>query len=169
VRTEKLKAGDLPGLTLTAYADRFHVRPGDTVRFMVNCDGPKTFRADIVQLRCGDTNPAGPGFKETLVKTPTNRRYKGRRQKIHAGSCVRIDDPTNLDGLESFTLQAMVWPTTPARGEQGLIGRWSDAKRWYSAPILPVSEIGHPPRRPTKPMQRSAISAPVEEMRCCYR
>jgi len=144
-RTEKLKAADLPGIKLTAYADRFHVRPGETVRFMVNCDGPKTFRADIVRLRCGDTNPAGPGFKETPVKTSANRRYKGRCQTIHAGSSVRIDNTAAIDGLKSFTLQVMVWPTTPRSGEQGLIGRWSDPKR--SGFALVIDDKGCPALR----------------------
>ncbi len=112
---------------------------------MVNCDGPNTFRADIVRLRCGDTNPTGPGFKEILVKIPANRRYEGCRQTIHAGSCVRIDDAAVLDGLESFTLQVMVWPTTPATGEQGLIGCWSDATR--SGFALVIDEDGCPALR----------------------
>jgi N,N-dimethylformamidase len=167
-RTENLKAGDLPGLKLTAYADRFHVRPGDTVRFMVNCDGPKTFRADIVRLRCGDANPAGPGFMETLVKTPANRRYKGRRQTIHAGSCVRVDEAASLAGLESFTLQVMVWPTTPSKGEQGLIGRWSDAGRSGFALVIdkdgcPALRLGDGRNAPTNVTTKT----PLRERQWC--
>jgi N,N-dimethylformamidase len=107
------------------YSDRIHVRPGETIRFMVNCDGPRSYRADIVRVICGDTAPEGPGFKEKIIKTPTNGRYRGRRQVIHAGSCVVVPAAPALTALRSFTVQAFIWPTTPQKGEQGLIGKWS--------------------------------------------
>jgi len=63
-------------LRITGYSDRLYARPGDVVRFMVNCDGPKTYRADIVRLICGDTAPEGPGYKEKPVKTTVSGRYR---------------------------------------------------------------------------------------------
>ena len=104
-------------MRITAYADRVSAAPGETINFMVNCEA-KTFKADFVQLICGDMNPDGPGYRERVVRTPANGTYKGRRQVIHAGSFAEIPGGTALGKLESFTLQAFIWPTTPDKGEQ---------------------------------------------------
>jgi N,N-dimethylformamidase len=112
-------------LKLTGYSDRIYARPGEVVKFMVNCAGPKFYRADIVRLICGDSAPAGPGFKEEFVKTAVNGRYKGRTQTIHAGSYVIVPASAALDALRSFTIQAFVWPTSPGKGVQGLVSKWS--------------------------------------------
>ena len=115
-------------LTITGYADRISVRPGETIAFMVNCEHP-SYRADIVQLTCADNSPSGPGFKERVVRTPASRRHKGRRQAIHAGSYAIVDSRPLLESLASFTVQAMIWPTTPAKGEQGIVTKWDPRSR----------------------------------------
>lgn len=119
--------GPLPKLQICGYGDKLSGRPGDRIRFMVNCEGPESYRADVVRLRCGDDNPDGPGFKETPVETPIDGVYPGRRQSIAAGSSAVVGGCGALGTLESFTLQAMIWPTTPEKGEQGLVGWWSEA------------------------------------------
>ena len=123
-------------LKLTGYSDRIYVRPGQTIEFKINCDGPKTYQADIVRLICGDTNPDGPGFREKLVRTDVSKRYKGRKQVIHAGSRVIIPDSEVFDRLDSFTVQAMIWPTTPDKGEQGLVVRGPPRERAGFALII---------------------------------
>ncbi len=115
-------------LTITGYADRISVRPGETIAFMVNCEHP-SYRADIVQLTCADNSPSGPGFKERVVRTPASRRHKGRRQVIHAGSYAIVDSRPLLESLASFTVQAMIWPTTPGKGEQGILTKWDPRSR----------------------------------------
>ena len=123
-------------LKITGYSDRLYVRPSETIKFMVSCDGIKTYRADIVRLVCGDASPKGPGFKEQVVRTPVSRRYKGRKQPIYAGSYVHVPDGSAFDGLESFTVQAVIWPTTPKKGVQGIVSKWSERKRSGFALIL---------------------------------
>lgn len=116
---------ELPGMEIRAYADRLEARPGEEIQFKVSCDRPGRFRADIVRLICGDENPEGPGFKEEYVATHVNGDYLARFQEIRTGSYAIVDNPA-FDGLDSFTVQAMVWPTTPGKpGLQALIGRWS--------------------------------------------
>ena len=122
-------------LTITGYSDRLSVRPGETVRFMVNCEHP-TYRADIVRLICADGTPSGPGFKERPVRTPVSKRRKGRRQAIHAGSCALVESRPLLETLESFTVQAMIWPTTPAKGEQGIVTKWDPRSRTGFALVI---------------------------------
>ena len=123
-------------LKLTAYSDRISVAPGETIRFMVNCNGPKTYRAEIVRLICGDANPDGPGVKEKVVKTPVNRRYRGRKQVIHAGSHAIVPNHPALGELASFSVQAMIYPTTPGQGRQGLITKWSEQRQTGFALII---------------------------------
>jgi N,N-dimethylformamidase len=114
---------------LVAYADRLSAHPGERLKFMVNALGGGDYRADIVRLRCGDLDPNGPGFKETVVDSPVAGSYKGRRQEIKAGSCAIVDDDPRLAALSSFTLAAFIWPTTPARDRQAIVGKWCDIQR----------------------------------------
>ena len=114
-------------LTLTGYSDLLYCRPGETIGFKVNCPAAPEYRAEIVQIICGDTNPDGPGVKEVVVETPANGVYPGRPQTIKAGSYVEVPNHLVLQELSSFSLEAYIWPTTPNKGEQGLITRWSGA------------------------------------------
>ena len=111
---------------ILGYSDKISVAPGQAIKFMVSCDGLASFRADIVRVICGDENPSGPGFKEEVVQTAVNRRHKGRRQTSHLGSYAIIPSRPAVDRLESFTVQAMIWPTTPQKGEQSLIAKWKE-------------------------------------------
>ena len=126
-------------LKITGYSDRLSVKPGETIKFMVNCEYP-TYQADIVRLICADDTPSGPGFKEKPIRTPVGKRHKGRRQIIHAGSYGLVESRTLLETLESFTVQAMIWPTTPGKGVQGIVTKWDPRGRAGFA--LVIDEAG---------------------------
>jgi len=51
-------------MRLTGYADKFSVHPGDSIKFYVNCDGPKEYDVQLVRMVHCDTNPKGPGLIE---------------------------------------------------------------------------------------------------------
>ena len=110
---------------ITGYSDEISVCPGETIKFMVNCE-LSSYQADIVRLVCGDTNPDGPGYKEDPIKTSVSQRYKGRRQTIYAGSYGIVESCALMEDLQSFSVQTMIWPTTPAKGEQGLLTKWNE-------------------------------------------
>ncbi|MET0454216.1 MAG: N,N-dimethylformamidase beta subunit family domain-containing protein [Mycobacterium sp.] len=121
-------------LRLTGYGSKWSVEQGDTVDFHVNCDGPDTYRAELVKLIHGDTHPSGPGFKEELLDSPVNGVYPGRAKTIHAGSYGMVADrrPLRLDG---FTMQCWIWPTMPTKvdgywspGPQTIMGKWADGQ-----------------------------------------
>ncbi len=121
-------------MRLTGYAEKFSVHPGDKIKFYVNCDGPAEFKAEVVQMINGDTNPRGPGFIEKPIAAACNGTYKGRKQIIHGGSYGYAEDAPQFH-VESFTLQCWVWPTTPKthprywkHGAQGLVTKWSQGK-----------------------------------------
>ena len=103
-------------ITLSGYADRISVRPGDAVAFQVSAEDEAPYRADIVRLRCGDLNPQGPGFSEEVIETAVGGEHPGRRQVARTGSSVVVPWPESLRPIESFSVTAMLWPTRPATG-----------------------------------------------------
>jgi N,N-dimethylformamidase len=122
-------------MQIVGYSDKLSVRPGEQINFMVSCEGAETYSADIVQLIHGDTNPAGPGFKERDIQARFSKSYPARSQAIHSGSYVRVPHDDAFSS-EVVSLQAMVRPTTPEKGAQGLITKWSNADRTGYALVI---------------------------------
>ena len=121
-------------MRLTGYADKFGVNPGKTIKFHVNCDGPKKYNCQIVKMIHADTNPRGPGLIEENIDANCNGEYNGRPQTIYSGSYGYVEDNVHLQ-VESFTMQCWIWPTTPKthpkywrHGAQGLMTKWSNDK-----------------------------------------
>jgi len=110
---------------LLAYPDEFSVRPGETIAFKVSATRPGHYRASLVRLRCGDATSGGAGYKETPVPAAFEGDYPARLQAIGAGSFVDFTDAPAWHG-DTFTVQAWVWPTTPGRGRQQLVGTWNE-------------------------------------------
>ena len=114
-------------MRIVGYSNRLSVQPGETIRFMVSCELP-TYRADVVRLIHGDPNPEGPGFKEEVVPTPINGEYAGREQVIRTGSYAIVPDAPALRPDGGLTLQAWIYPTTPRKGMQAIITKWSESE-----------------------------------------
>jgi N,N-dimethylformamidase len=119
----------LPKKRLVGYADRHSLRAGETIRFKVSSDGIARYRAEIVKLVSGDHHPDGLGFIEKPVETPITGDYVGRHQVLRAGSYGIVPAVEDLDRMESFTIQAMIWPTAPGGRRQAIASRWIDASR----------------------------------------
>jgi N,N-dimethylformamidase len=115
--------------TIMGYSDKISVCPGDTIKFMVSCEGTKSYRARLVQVIHGDTSPGGPGYKEKAVKSDFEREYTARKQDIYAGSHAIVPSNKLFDQLRSFTVQAYIWPTTPEKGRQTVISLWDASKK----------------------------------------
>ena len=111
-------------MKILGYTDRLSVSADETIQFMVSSEHSK-YRADPVRLIHGDTNPDGPGFKEREIVSSISGEYSGRRQEIYSGSYIRIPSSALLEELLNFTVSAWIFPTTPRRGVQGLMGAWS--------------------------------------------
>ena len=124
-------------ITLTGYCDRFSVKPGQEIAFMVSAEGTDQADVQLVQLIHGDETPGGPGFVEKEVPGPIDGSHAVGQQFTQDGNFARVADPEcrlAFDG--SFTLWAYVWPTTPAKGRQGILTRWSIEKnRGYALGI----------------------------------
>ena len=110
-------------MDIVGYADRYSVRAGDTIRFMVSSKLP-SYQADIVRLIHGDVNPEGPGFKEEPVQGVGT--FEGRFQELVTGSYAAVPDSPLLRFKGSFTLLAWISSTTPTKFSQGILTKWSD-------------------------------------------
>ncbi|MDA4123726.1 MAG: LamG domain-containing protein, partial [Thaumarchaeota archaeon] len=111
-------------MKVVGYTDRLSVQQGQKIKFMVSCEGP-SYRADIVRLIHGDPNPKGPGFKEEEIETSVSKEYAGRVQKIYKGSFVSVRESKKLNAVRSFTVLTWIYPTTPLKGAQGILTKWS--------------------------------------------
>ena len=112
--------GDAPR-AIVAYASQLSAAPGDRVSCMVSCFGPAGYEARLVRIVHGDPNPAGPGPRYEPVPGVPVQRLPGRTQAVHAGSFAVLPAAGAWRLAGGFTLQATVWPTTPAKGRQALL------------------------------------------------
>ncbi|MBL8688379.1 MAG: N,N-dimethylformamidase large subunit [Rhodospirillaceae bacterium] len=120
---------------IMGYADRVSLQPGETVRIMASCIGAKSYRAEIVRLLSPNAGMGASEYREVTVETPANATYPAREQKMHAGSFGVVPEKWALKGVESFTLQAYVWPTTPKKGPRAIMGTWAASGSGYGLSI----------------------------------
>ena len=109
---------------IVGYGNAWSTAPGDTLEIKVSTYGPRTYRADLVRVICGDDDPDRGIYREEEIPAPFSGEYPGRTQTMAAGSYVVVPGDPALSALASFTVQAWVFPTTPEKGEQGLIAHW---------------------------------------------
>ncbi|MBT3557576.1 MAG: hypothetical protein HN491_07430, partial [Rhodospirillales bacterium] len=125
---------------ITGYTSDWSVMPGDTLDVMVSTYGPGRYRADLVRVICGNDDPDMDIYREEEISAPFAGEYPGREQITVSGSYVTIPSSTLLADLDSFTVQAWVFPTTPEKGAQGLISNWDEATA--SGFVLMIDDSG---------------------------
>ena len=113
---------------LLAYSDQISREPGQSIEFKVSSEVSGEFEFNIVKIRCGDDSPDGPGLKQSVVDAAANGRYPARFQRTQVGSFVRLAAEDKLE-VGSFTLQAMIWPTTPTAKCQAILGAWNETEQ----------------------------------------
>ncbi len=112
--------------TILGYSNVWSVAPGETLSIMVGTYGPERYRADLVRVICGDDDPDRNLYRDEAIEAPFSGEYAARSQPIDCGSYALVLGSPELAALDSFTVQAWIWPTTPHKGEQGLMARWQD-------------------------------------------
>ena len=110
---------------IMGYCDPWSVAPGETVRFMVSCIGTETYEAVLVRLKQPDAGPLGTPFAPEPVPSRVSGSHPGVEQRLVVGSWAFVRPAPVLTELQSFTLLTCVWPTSPGRGRQALLGTWS--------------------------------------------
>jgi N,N-dimethylformamidase len=116
---------------LVGYCDRWSVKPGGTIRFMVSSADDGSFDLRFVRLICADPNPEGPGYRAIAAPSPIDGTTAGRFQPAHPGSFAAVERLDLGDLADGLTLSATVWPTTPTGMRRGLIAL--DAGGWRVA------------------------------------
>ena len=110
-------------IPLVGYADRFSARPGETIEFKVSSTSADDYEARLVRVISCDPNPEGPGIIEEENEAAFAGSHPSRVQEPHLGSAMRVTDTGAFDSLQSITLIATIWPTTPQQGLQGILTR----------------------------------------------
>ena len=111
---------------IIAYTNVWSIAPGDTLEVKVSTYGAPRYRADLVRVICGDDDPDRGIYREEEIVAPFAGDYPGRTQIMPAGSYVCVPSSGELKHLKSFTVQVWVFPTTPEKGEQGLVSHWDE-------------------------------------------
>ena len=113
---------------LAAYADEISVAPGDTIRFMASAeDDVADYTATIVRLISADDQPGGPGYRDEVLDVPANGTYPARHQPTYPGAYGITEHNKAFEGLESFTLQCLFWPTTPERPWKSIVSKFDES------------------------------------------
>ena len=120
---------------LLGYASEISLQPGQSIDFKVSSELEGSYRLDIVHIRCGDDTPDGQGLKETVIDASVNGDYPARHQWTQVGSFVDVRRDDRF-ALESFTVQAFIWPTTPEKDGQTIMGAFDQAARTGYALVL---------------------------------
>ncbi len=113
-------------ISLTGYTDQVSVRPGETVDIKISAENVDTAEIQIVRLLHGDEHPDGPGFIEEVIATPIGGSHAVKKQFVDIGNAVVVDDADGrLAGTGAFTLASLIFPTTPQKGRQVILGRFA--------------------------------------------
>lgn len=108
-------------IPLIGYVDRLSARAGDTLNFKVSSTSSEPFKAQLIKIICADPNPDGPGIVHEEIASSFDGAYSSRPQDYDLGSYIKIPVTRHIAPLDSFTIVATVWPTTPEKGRQGLV------------------------------------------------
>jgi N,N-dimethylformamidase len=100
-------------LPVTGYADRWSVKPGETIAFHIATDIARTYRARVARVFCGDPNPAGPGYREMAVASALDGTHAGEPRPVARGNQMEV--PKLFIPAVGFELQVTVMPTLPGQ------------------------------------------------------
>jgi len=113
-------------VAITGYTNKVSVAPGEDIEFKVSVDNAMSAQVEIVRLIHGDEHPDGPGFIEELIPATCAGELPVKKQFVDVGSAVVVDDPEGKLALDGpFTLWSFIFPTTPDKGRQVILGKFA--------------------------------------------
>lgn len=113
-------------VAITGYTNKVSVAPCEDIEFKVSVENAKVADVEIVRLIHGDENPEGPGFIEEVIDSHCAGEHLVTKQFVDVGNAVVVDDPDGrLDIEGAFTIWSFVFPTTPDKGRQVILGKFS--------------------------------------------
>jgi len=130
-----------PPKTIVGYCAPWTARPGEQIEFKVSSHIAEEYDATLVRLTCADNHSAHHRYQEEEIPASFCGRHAGRYQPTYPGSFVHVPSNPTLDGLRSFTVQAVLFPTrlpsqlvadSSSDGdqcEQHIVSRWNAGRR----------------------------------------
>jgi N,N-dimethylformamidase len=126
---------DAPSLDILGYANRFSVRPGDTIEFKVSTAAAR-YSAAIVRLD-GSASTVPP-----LVPTAVTGDYAGKVQPTPLGSCVIVHRVERLLRADGLSVQTWIWPTLFPTRSSGIVSILSaDGRITYSLALNATRQV----------------------------
>lgn len=110
-------------LPITGYVDRWSVRPGEQIDFMISVQGGGRYQARVARILCGDPNPQGPGYREEPVAWALEGGHDGEEQRLAKGSWVDLPQ-LDLENGRPVIFAATVWPTLISADARAVLS-WS--------------------------------------------
>ncbi|EHM01648.1 hypothetical protein HMPREF9946_01909 [Acetobacteraceae bacterium AT-5844] len=95
-------------LPITGYVDRWSVKPGEAIRFMISSRGGVPYHARLARIFCADPNPRGPGYREAAMPCGIDGPHAGIEQPVRPGSRALVP---RLDLAGSLSLALTLRPT----------------------------------------------------------
>ncbi len=136
---------------LIGYTDTWSAAPGEALSLHVSATAGSV-DIDVVKLRHGDPNPAGPGLRFDPVKTTLTGTYPAAEQTIAAGSHAVL-----RDAPAARRLSLWVWTLLPAAGHSQTLFSRGEVRLYLDTAGIPmVAEGGE---------RRAISSEPVERGR----
>jgi N,N-dimethylformamidase len=134
-----------------AYCDPWSVRAGDTLDVMVSCHMAGQYKAELVELICGDSRPHGTGFTEQAMAASFAGLYPGREQRLRPGSYAVLPD---LPNLRKVSLCLYLYPTLLDRPRQP-VAFGDGLAMWITEDRLCLRLDGGEPLVISEPLQRN--------------
>ena len=102
--------------SVLGYATPIVASPGERIRFHLSSATMAEVGVEVVRVRCGDPDPAGPGLKLRSMGSAVDGRRPVRHQPLRPGSFAIVRDRLPLPAQSSFSFGCFLWPTMPAKG-----------------------------------------------------
>ncbi|WP_158743564.1 N,N-dimethylformamidase beta subunit family domain-containing protein [Acidisphaera sp. L21] len=105
--------------SVAGYCDRWSVKPGQAIRFMVSSTDDAPISLRFLRHLCADPNPNGPGLRNVVMPSPLDGTHPAQFQPAWLGSygvAQRAVTPGATLGLG-----VTIWPTAPEAGMQSLV------------------------------------------------
>ena len=111
---------------LLAYASPWSVAARETIRFFVSSPNASTYTAQLLRLRQPEAGPLAAPFDPEPVGAPLNGQHCGQPQTLPIGSLAIVPDFSAFARLDQLTIAMIMFPTTPGKGRQALVGTWCE-------------------------------------------
>lgn len=114
---------------ILGYADKFSLRPGETISVKVSCVDIKTYNTKLIKIIQGDINPQGPGYKEEILSNDLGGPFKARHQAIPIGSYGIVQHKKIFSTLTKLSISVYIFPTLLKNNKKQVIFSKKDKSR----------------------------------------